>query len=149
MNDLATLKSALATLLRSGGEVRPVSPLFVSSAPLRPVEHFEAAALRQQPKVAELRAMRAQAEAGIRVEQAKLKPQVFLFGQYDFRRRDALINDPDWAFGVGLRYTFLSPGMRPLQISAARARHEQADACLLYTSPSPRDATLSRMPSSA
>ncbi|MGO3126551.1 MAG: TolC family protein [Luteimonas sp.] len=128
VNDLATLKSALATLLRSGGEVRPVSPLFVSSAPLRPVEHFEAAALRQQPKVAELRAMRAQAEAGIRVEQAKLKPQVFLFGQYDFRRRDALINDPDWAFGVGLRYTFLSPGMRPLQISAARARHEQADA---------------------
>ena len=26
---------------------------------------------------------------------------------------------------------------------------EQADVCLLYTSPSPRDATLSRMPSSA
>ncbi|MCD9005009.1 TolC family protein [Luteimonas sp. XNQY3] len=127
-NDLATLKSALATLLRSGGEVRPVSPLFVSSAPPRPVEHFEQAALRQQPRVAELRAMRAQAEAGIRVEQAKLKPQLFLFGQYDFRRRDALINDPDWAFGVGLRYTFLSPSMRPLQISAARARHEQADA---------------------
>ena len=25
----------------------------------------------------------------------------------------------------------------------------QVDACLLYTSPSPRDATLSRMPSSA
>ena len=25
----------------------------------------------------------------------------------------------------------------------------EADACLLYTSPSPRDATLSRMPSSA
>ena len=29
------------------------------------------------------------------------------------------------------------------------ARHAQAIACLLYTSPSPRDATLSRMPSSA
>ena len=27
--------------------------------------------------------------------------------------------------------------------------HEQLDPCLLYTSPSPRDATLSRMPSSA
>ena len=26
---------------------------------------------------------------------------------------------------------------------------EEADTCLLYTSPSPRDATLSRMPSSA
>ena len=27
--------------------------------------------------------------------------------------------------------------------------NEQGDICLLYTSPSPRDATLSRMPSSA
>ena len=31
----------------------------------------------------------------------------------------------------------------------ADSRYEAADACLLYTSPSPRDATLSRMPSSA
>ena len=33
----------------------------------------------------------------------------------------------------------------------ADARHygNEPDACLLYTSPSPRDATLSRMPSSA
>ena len=29
------------------------------------------------------------------------------------------------------------------------ADHDQANSCLLYTSPSPRDATLSRMPSSA
>ena len=29
------------------------------------------------------------------------------------------------------------------------ATHHHADHCLLYTSPSPRDATLSRMPSSA
>ena len=28
-------------------------------------------------------------------------------------------------------------------------RHEHSNICLLYTSPSPRDATLSRMPSSA
>ena len=30
-----------------------------------------------------------------------------------------------------------------------KAYGEKADICLLYTSPSPRDATLSRMPSSA
>ena len=28
-------------------------------------------------------------------------------------------------------------------------KHDHVEACLLYTSPSPRDATLSRMPSSA
>ena len=32
---------------------------------------------------------------------------------------------------------------------AARAKKEMVEACLLYTSPSPRDGLLSRMPSSA
>ena len=36
-----------------------------------------------------------------------------------------------------------------LQENKVRIWDEWADACLLYTSPSPRDATLSRMPSSA
>ena len=34
-------------------------------------------------------------------------------------------------------------------ISAEKAYHEQLSVCLLYTSPSPRDRTRSRMPSSA
>ena len=33
--------------------------------------------------------------------------------------------------------------------NANRNSHDEYKACLLYTSPSPRDATLSRMPSSA
>ena len=34
-------------------------------------------------------------------------------------------------------------------IAAAESRQSARQSCLLYTSPSPRDATLSRMPSSA
>ena len=34
-------------------------------------------------------------------------------------------------------------------LRASRDKSEQTNRCLLYTSPSPRDATLSRMPSSA
>ena len=37
----------------------------------------------------------------------------------------------------------------PLTIDLSAAEITIGDACLLYTSPSPRDATLSRMPSSA
>ena len=37
----------------------------------------------------------------------------------------------------------------PSKLLPLYVRMEQALACLLYTSPSPRDATLSRMPSSA
>ncbi len=130
LNDLATLKAALATLLRSGGDVQPLSPLFVQRAPLEPVASFERTAQARQPQIARLRAIVAQAEQGVRVQQAKLKPTVFLFGQYDFRRRDEMLTDPDWAFGIGLKYTFLSPNSRPAQISAARAQQEQAEAGL-------------------
>ena len=41
-------------------------------------------------------------------------------------------------------------GLVKMMKSAEGARNfSQCDSCLLYTSPSPRDATLSRMPSSA
>ena len=58
------------------------------------------------------------------------------------------------AMVVGVRYTLLFQG----ETATADARYQQDasdigiylhKACLLYTSPSPRDATLSRMPSSA
>ncbi len=130
LNDLATLKAALATLLRSGGDVQPLSPLFVQRTALEPVTSFERTAQARQPQIARLRAIVAQAEQGVRVQQAKLKPTIFLFGQYDFRRRDEMLTDPDWAFGIGLKYTFLSPNSRPAQISAARAQQEQAEAGL-------------------
>ena len=41
------------------------------------------------------------------------------------------------------------PGIGPSTAGAIRAIAMQQRGCLLYTSPSPRDATLSRMPSSA
>ena len=50
-----------------------------------------------------------------------------------------------WLFGPGLDR--LDPAMR--DIGDRVHREVYGSACLLYTSPSPRDATLSRMPSSA
>ena len=44
---------------------------------------------------------------------------------------------------------FLSLGELEQVLAAPLSLHAQYQACLLYTSPSPRDATLSRMPSSA
>ena len=41
------------------------------------------------------------------------------------------------------------PGKQPSQFSYVRKDGRHAMACLLYTSPSPRDGLLSRMPSSA
>ncbi len=129
VNDLATLKAALATLLRSGGEVQPVSPLFVQRVPLEPVASFERTAQARQPQIARLRAMVAQAEQGVRVQQAKLNRRSCLRPvRLPPPRRNA--DRSGLGVGIGLKYTFLSPNSRPAQISAARAQRDQAEAGL-------------------
>ena len=51
---------------------------------------------------------------------------------------------------IGKRYEGATPGVRvDVQTGGSSRGIRDAKACLLYTSPSPRDATLSRMPSSA
>ena len=52
--------------------------------------------------------------------------------------------------GVGLASTFVFVAIAFCRgLSSGAQAPAKSDGCLLYTSPSPRDATLSRMPSSA
>ena len=125
-NDLSSTRQTLAALLRSDAPVETTSPLFVISALPASLSRFQETARQSHPQVLRLQALQDKARAELAVEQAKMKPQVYLFGQYDFQREDALITDPDWAFGIGLRYNLVSPSMRPLQVRAARAQLEQA-----------------------
>ena len=49
---------------------------------------------------------------------------------------------------VGLQFSVTRERIRQIEAKALR-KLKHPSSCLLYTSPSPRDATLSRMPSSA
>ena len=51
-------------------------------------------------------------------------------------------------FSLGL-YSFLTNALLADVSDTLKSQGERAAACLLYTSPSPRDRTRSRMPSSA
>ena len=51
--------------------------------------------------------------------------------------------------GSPIQVTFAASGLRIYNLRERRYLNDQERSCLLYTSPSPRDATLSRMPSSA
>ena len=53
------------------------------------------------------------------------------------------------ATGVVLMMSLLSMAIFAIKLAGMSVPHDVASDCLLYTSPSPRDATLSRMPSSA
>ena len=54
-----------------------------------------------------------------------------------------------WAFEEINGVMYVGGRFQQVRSDAGTALHDQAYLCLLYTSPSPRDATLSRMPSSA
>lgn len=130
ISDLATANAALAGILRAPAGVRPISPLGVDSRPLTPLATFKAAALDTHPQLARLRALEDQAEAGVKIQQSKLRPTIYGFGQYNFDRRNSLLTDPDWSIGVGLKYKLISGAGRQQQVEAARATVEQADAGL-------------------
>ena len=129
-NDLAAVQASLALLLRSDQNVVATSGLFVNRNALRPVEDFVADALANHPQIARLKAVVEQSQAGVRLQQSKLKPQIYAFGQYDLHRSDALLTQPDWAFGVALKYTFLSGAGRLHQVAAAKAQQGEAEASL-------------------
>ena len=67
------------------------------------------------------------------------------------RHRQDKLDDPDTCPTCGVKGEFTEPRQFNLMFKtqAGPVQDEGAVACLLYTSPSPRDATLSRMPSSA
>ena len=75
----------------------------------------------------------------IQNEEGRLLPsRIHLFDQTEKPQKAAGL--PFW------HDHFVCPGTADLELPTGRYRYE---ICLLYTSPSPRDATLYRMPSSA
>lgn len=126
--DLQTANAALAGLLREPEGVRPTSPLFVISRPLAPLETFKATALGGHPQLAKLGSLEEQAKAGVTLQQAKQRPTVYGFAQYNFDRRNTLLTDPDWSVGLGLKYKLIGGLGRRQAVEAARATEEQARA---------------------
>ncbi len=129
-NDLSTATAYLANLLHSETAVLPTTPLFVVSARIEPLDDFVASSGANHPQVGRLGALGDQAREGVRIQQAKQRPQVYLFGQYDLNKREALFTEPDYIYGVGLKYTFLSSADRGQQVNAARATQAAAEAGL-------------------
>ena len=122
-----TAVQSLARMLDVTAPVAPTSPLFVNSTPPGPVDDFIEAGTADNPRVALAGAGRDLAEAGVDLARSRLRPSVYAFGAYNLNREDALPTEPDWAVGVGARYTLMSSLDRGRMISAARARSQAAE----------------------
>ena len=126
--DLAAANLQLAGLLRAQGPVAPVTPLGVAQARLPPVDDFIAAALNLHPSIKRLEATVKKASAGVAAEKAQLRPTVYALAQYNLDREDSLVTDPDFIFGVGMKYKLASGMGRRSAVSAARSTQAQAEA---------------------
>ncbi len=126
--DLAAADLALAGLLRSEAVITPSTPLAVPVSPLPSVDDFVAIAFDRHPGIKRLEASVKLAGAGVAAETAQLRPTVYALAQYNLDRRDTLITDPDFIFGVGVKYRLFSGQGRSADVAAARATRSQAEA---------------------
>ncbi|QLG96743.1 TolC family protein (plasmid) [Pseudomonas yamanorum] len=128
--DFDTVQQVLAYLLRSPTIIETRDPLFVHSQPIESLEMYQRAALRLQPQLVSIQAQGDAAREGVNAAKAELTPDFYLFGQYDMKRSDAMLTDPDWVVGVGMEYKLFSGQNRPKRISAAQAQVDEVDAGL-------------------
>jgi len=126
--DLAAADIALAGMLRAPLLVEPTTPLGVSPQPLPPRETFIAAAMDNHPGLNRLEASVRLADAGVAAEQAQLRPTVYALAQYNLDRQDTLVTDPDFIFGVGVKYKIASGMGRRSGVEAARSTVAQAES---------------------
>lgn len=112
---------ALAGLLADDSAPSAGSPLFVVTSPLEPADRFVANSATHQPVLDTLAARRAQAAEGVNAERGRLRPEVFLFGAKELNRGDLTLLDPDWAAGVGVRFSLWDRTDRTNRVRAARA----------------------------
>ena len=138
-------ENAVASLARVAdveAGVTPTTPLFVNRDPVGPAAVFLDSASQSNSRLVQAQAGRDLAEAGADLAASRMKPSVYAFGTYNMNPDDSLPTEPDWAFGLGARYTLMSSLDRRRMLGAARAqasaageveRQARDDARLLVT----------------
>lgn len=126
--DLAAAEIGVMGLLRLETPPAMATPLAVRAAPLPPVAEFLGRALSEHPSIRRLDASVTLAGAGVEAEASKLRPSVYALAQYNLDRQNTLLTDPDFIFGVGVKYKIAGGLGRRSQLAAARETEAQASA---------------------
>ena len=121
-DDAELASIALARTVKSDGIVKPETPLFVITQPIEPLPHFLDQALLRHPGLAKVNAKKSQAEQLHQGQEALRKPQVFAFGQREFKTGNA-----NWIGGLGVRWTLFDAVDRNALAAASNKQIEQAE----------------------
>ena len=133
--------------------IRPVNMRDVKNL-LTMVKHSSGGLSSLQPRFDFLKDYVATSEASFSGEKNTEDPHKYLLAMFDCET-DALVGCSAVKTQTGIDVPFINfdvigDGLEQYLVSSNRFKGgTEVGSCLLYTSPSPRDATLSRMPSSA
>ena len=120
--DLINATAALSSLLDMDHAVAPTTALFVNRESVGPADVFLTGADQSNSKLAQAQAGRELAQAGADLAASRMRPVVYAFGSYNMNPDGATPTEPDWAFGIGARYTLISTVDRRKMASSARAQ---------------------------
>ena len=126
--DVAAAEIGIMGLLRLDRPAQLASPLAVPDTALPDVTTFLDLAAEDHPAIRRLDASVTLAEAGVAAEAAKLRPTIYALAQYNLDRQNTLLTDPDFIFGIGMKYKIISGVGRRSQLAAARNTEMQASA---------------------
>ena len=132
--DFGIADLTLQRLLRSHESVKPLTNLFVITKPLEPLSQFLNDGMTNHSQLSVLRAKHKQAEQAKVIEEARWKPTVVAYGNYNLARHNADFNDPlplldpDWVVGINVSYKIFDSTNRRRSVNAANFQINKVDA---------------------
>ncbi len=118
--DLEIAAMRLQRLLVSEQPVGVTTPLFVVTSDVGSLAHWLGLAEKDSPILRAFAARKSQAEQGIVAAEARWKPEVYAYGQYNMIRHYQSLIEPNWKAGLGVSFTLFAREDRANQVSAAR-----------------------------
>ncbi len=111
---------SLQRLLRTTYQIKPTTPLFISTKELQPLEYYQDMALTHHPALKLIQAKQQQAEQARNMSDTKYKPNVAMFGYADIDKK------PSWLAGVSATWSFTGGLDKSAMMASSEAQARQA-----------------------
>lgn len=112
---------SLQRLLRTTYQIKPTTPLFISTKPLQPLEYYQDIALNHHPALKLVQAKKQQAEQSRNLSDTKYKPNIAMFGYADVDKK------PSWLAGVSATWSFSGGLDKSAMMASSDAQARQAE----------------------
>ena len=124
--DVEIARAGLANIVSAPTIGDPASALFLVPG-LDSLEQFQKDAQDKHPAFAKFAAQKKLAEQALKVQKARLLPDVYLFGQRQLHEDDLTILDPKWAVGIGAKLELFDGFDRAHRTAAAKLQQKRVD----------------------